>query len=228
MQIIRAKDIESATKDKIVKEFRADFTMFISQEAREYAEANGIRIIDKDAKAKPKKPEHMTNLDAKRLVLKNHPRIILRGKIDTFQAKVLETQILAEEQRMPHMVNMLQEVNDYARKILVSELLEEKLDDKIKLIGLDEHELRFVSQHPAQYFGIGHIAPSYKMGKLPVELNLLRAMSREVEIAAINAFCDTAGGKEKITRPDILRALNRLSSALYIMYLECLAEGSES
>lgn len=228
MQIIKAKDIENATKEMIVKEFRADFTMFISQEAKDYAEQNGITIIDKDAKAKPKKTEHMTNLDAKRLVLKNHPRIILRGKIDTFQAKVLETQILAEELRCQNMVNMLQEINDYARKIMVSELLEEKLDDKITLLGLNEHELRYVSQHPTQYFGIGHIAPSYKMGKLPVELNLLRAMSREVEIAAINAFCDTTGIGEKISRADILRALNRLSSALYIMYLECLAEGRES
>ena len=71
MQIIKAKDIENATKEMIVKEFRADFTMFISQEAKDYAEQNGITIIDKDAKSKPKKPEHMTNLDAKRLVLKN-------------------------------------------------------------------------------------------------------------------------------------------------------------
>ncbi len=228
MQIIKAKDIEDATKDKVVKEFRADFTMFISQEARDYAAANGITIIDKDAKAKPKKPEHMTNLDAKRLVLKNHPRIILRGKIDTFQAKVLDVQIVAEELRKPNMVNMLQEINDYARKILVAELLEEELDDDITLLGLNEHELRYVSQHPSQYFGIGHIAPSYKMGKLAVELNLLRAMSREVEIAAINAFVETQSGMDKIKRKDILRALNRLSSALYIMYLECLAEGSES
>ena len=228
MQIIKAKDIENATKDKVVKEFRADFTMFISQEARDYAAANGITIIDKDAKAKPKKPEHMTNLDSKRLVLKNHPRIILRGKIDTFQAKVLDVQIVAEELRKPNMVNMLQEVNDYARKILVAELLEEELDDDITLLGLNEHELRYVSQHPSQYFGIGHIAPSYKMGKLAVELNLLRAMSREVEIAAINAFVETQSGMDKIHRKDILRALNRLSSALYIMYLECLAEGSES
>lgn len=228
MQIIRAKDLEDAVKDKIVKEFQADFTMFISQEAKDYAAVNAIKIIDKDAKAKPKKPEHMTNLDAKRLVLKNHPRIILRGKIDTFQAKVLDVQIVAEELRMPHMVNMLQEVNDYARKILVAELLEKELDEDITLLGLNEHELRFVSQHPDQYFGIGHIAPSYKMGKLPVELNLLRAMSREVEIAAINAFCETSGGMEKVARKDILRALNRLSSALYIMYLECLAEGRES
>lgn len=226
MQIIKAKDIENATKEMLVKEFRADFTMFISQEAKDYAKANGITIIDKDAKIS-KKPEHMTSLDAKTLVLKNHPRIILRGKIDTFQAKVLTVQILADEIGNTNMVNMLQEINDYARKIMVAELLERELDDNIKLLGLNEHELRYVSQHPDQYFGVGHIAPSYKMGKLPMELNLLRAMSREVEIAAINAFCKE-GGTGKVSRPDILRALNRLSSALYIMYLECLAEGSEA
>ena len=225
MRIIKAQDIENATRDLIVKEFREDFTMFISQEAREYAQANGIKIIGKDDQSKPKKPEHMTNLNAKQLVLKNHPRIILRGKIDTFQAKTLEVQILADELGHRNMVNMLGEVNDYARKILVADLMDKPLDDSITLIGLNEQELRFVSQHPTQYFGVGHIAPSYKMGKLAVELNLLRAMSREVELAAINAFAD---GEVKIERKDILRALNRLSSALYIMYLEVLAEGGES
>ena len=225
MRIIKAQDIENATRDLIVKEFREDFTMFISQEARDYAQANGIKIIGKDDHSKPKKPEHMTNLNAKQLVLKNHPRIILRGKIDTFQAKTLEVQILADELGQRNMVNMLGEVDDYARKILVADLMDKPLDDSITLIGLNEQELRFVSQHPTQYFGVGHIAPSYKMGKLAVELNLLRAMSREVELAAINAFAD---GEVKIERKDILRALNRLSSALYIMYLEVLAEGGES
>ena len=225
MRIIKAQDIENATRDLLVKEFREDFTMFISQEARDYAKANGIKIIGKDDPQKPQKPEHMTALNAKTLVLKNHPRIILRGKIDTFQSKVLEVQILADELGHRNMVNMLGEVNDYARKILVAELLDRELDDSITLIGLNEKELRFVSQHPTQYFGVGHIAPSYKMGKLAVELNLLRAMSREVEIAAINAFAD---GKVGIERKDILRALNRLSSALYIMFLEVLAEGGEA
>ncbi|MBP3759378.1 MAG: hypothetical protein J6I83_06035 [Firmicutes bacterium] len=224
MRIIKAQDIENATRNQIVKEFREDFTMFISQEARDYAEAKGIRIISKDAQPKPAKPEHMTHLNGTKLVLKNHPRIILRGKIDTFQAKTLEVQILAEELGQRNMVNMLGEVNDYARKILVAELMETELDDGITLIGLNEKELRYVSQHPAQYFGVGHIAPSYTMGKLAVELNLLRAMSREVELAAINAFADGTGPVE---RKDILRALNRLSSALYIMYLEVLAEGGE-
>ena len=210
MRIIKAQDIENATRDLIVKEFREDFTMFISQEARDYAQANGIKIIGKDDHSKPKKPEHMTNLNAKQLVLKNHPRIILRGKIDTFQAKTLEVQILADE---------------LGHRILVADLMDKPLDDSITLIGLNEQELRYVSQHPSQYFGVGHIAPSYKMGKLAVELNLLRAMSREVELAAINAFAD---GEVRIERKDILRALNRLSSALYIMYLEVLAEGGES
>ena len=226
MQIIRAKDIEEATRNMLVKEFQADFTMFISQEAKDYAAQNGINLIEKDGPVKPKKPEHMTNLDAKRLVLKNHPRIILRGKIDTFQAKVLETQILADEMGKTNMVNMLQEINDYARKILVAELMEKKLDSDITLLGLTEKELRYVSHHPTQYFGVGHIAPSYTMGKLAVALNVLRAESREVEIAAINAFCEN-DRVEKIQRKDLLQALNRLSSALYIMYLECLAERSE-
>ena len=119
-----------------------------------------------------------------------------------------------------------QNINAYARKILVAELMEKKLDSDITLLGLTEKELRYVSHHPTQYFGVGHIAPSYTMGKLAIALNVLRAESREVEIAAINAFCEN-DRVEKIQRKDLLQALNRLSSALYIMYLECLAEGSE-
>lgn len=221
MQIIRANDIEEAVKNKLVKEFIADFTMFISQDARQYAKANGITIIENNGYQKPNKPEHMTALNAKKLVLKNDSRIVLRGKIDTFQARVLEAQILAEEQGNINMVNMLQEVNEYSRRIMLAELMETQLDDDILLIGLNEHELRYVSQHPSEYFGIGHIAPNYKMGKLAITLNILRAESREVEIAAINAFCMD---RDRIDRKDILRALNRLSSALYIMYLETLAE----
>ena len=35
------------------------------------------------------KPEHMTHLNAQVLVPKTHPRIVLRGKLDTLEAELL-------------------------------------------------------------------------------------------------------------------------------------------
>ena len=43
------------------------------------------------------KPEHMTNLDATRLVAKTHPRIALRGKLDSLEADILLVQTTAAE-----------------------------------------------------------------------------------------------------------------------------------
>ncbi|MFR2897965.1 hypothetical protein [Hungatella sp.] len=42
------------------------------------------------------KPENMTHLRGNLLVMKTHPRIVFRGKVDTIQAKVL---LLMEEYR---------------------------------------------------------------------------------------------------------------------------------
>ena len=45
-------------------------------------------------------------------------------------------------------------------------------------------------------------------------LNLVRTQVRETELAAVEAFFDPTKGPE---REDILTALNRLSSAVYVM-----------
>ena len=48
-------------------------------------------------------------------------------------------------------------------------------------------------------------------------LNRLRALTRETELAAVAAFQDREG---RPTRTDILRALNRMSSLIYILMIE--------
>ncbi|MCI9598605.1 MAG: cobalamin adenosyltransferase [Firmicutes bacterium] len=168
------------------------------------------------------KPEHLTNLDSKELVVKDHPRIILRGKLDSFQAELLRLQVLADDKHKIRLLNQLGELLDYSRNILAAEVLSKELEE-ISLFGMDQQELRYVSQHPKEYYGVGHIPPEYDMGQICVELNALRTKSREVELAAIQAFCK--GGK--VERNDILRALNRLSSAIYIVYCQYLSESRE-
>ena len=52
------------------------------------------------------------------------------------------------------------------------------------------------------------------MGRLCVEINSLRAQAREAEIAAVRAVPE---------RLDILRAMNRLSSAVYVIFCRQLS-----
>jgi ethanolamine utilization cobalamin adenosyltransferase len=82
------------------------------------------------------------------------------------------------------------------------------------LFGMDEAELRSRSHTPKKYYGIQHFFASVEDGEAVVLLNCLRAEAREVELVAYEAF-KTEDGEPK--RPDIIRALNRLSSAYYIM-----------
>ncbi|MDK2799559.1 MAG: ethanolamine utilization cobalamin adenosyltransferase [Clostridiales bacterium] len=159
-----------------------------------------------------KKPEHMTQIHGNKLVYKDHPRIILRGKLDSFQSEILTFQILADAKGEKRLVEELEDVLIYIREILRAEVLNEDLN-KREVIGLNEEQLREMSHHPKKYFGIGHILPNYEMGEIMIGLNSLRSSVREVEIAAVTAFKKEC----EVERLGIIRALNRLSSCIYII-----------
>ena len=68
------------------------------------------------AAAGTRKPEHMTNLNARTLVCKTHPRILLRGKLDTLESEILMLQCTcAEEWRAP-----LKDALSLARSVLAA------------------------------------------------------------------------------------------------------------
>ena len=163
-----------------------------------------------------KKPEYMTQLYGNKLVYKDHPRIVLRGKLDSLQSKTLELQGLAHKNKAEQLRKDLGEVLQQLRSILRAEVLEEVLPE-ITLFGYKEDMLREISHHPQKFFDFGHIVPSYDMGELLIGLNSLRSAVREVELVAIQAF-----KKEDVERQDILQALNRLSSGVYILMCRCV------
>ncbi|MEG2738858.1 cobalamin adenosyltransferase [Clostridium sp.] len=159
------------------------------------------------------KPEHMTHLKGNLLVFKDHKRIAFRGRMDTLESKILECQILCNKNGMPKLVEELQEILVFVRKLIRAEVLEEDFND-FTLLGLKEDELREQSHNPKKYFGIGHEFPDYTMGEIVVSINYLRALTREVELAAFEAFKGEYGN---VTREDIIKGLNRLSSTFWIM-----------
>ena len=159
----------------------------------------------------PEKPEHMTHLNGDVLVPKTHPRIRFRGKLDTLEAELILCQ-LAD----PQLVTPVGEVLALTRRLIRCDVLEEPLKEE-KLWGLTEGELRGRSHFPQDYYGQPHFAPSASDGAVVARLNRARCAAREAELAAVEAFADREGNP---TRVDLLRAMNRISSALYILMVQ--------
>lgn len=160
-----------------------------------------------------KKEEFNTHLSGDKLVPKTHPRIALRGSLDKLEAVILEAQLRALSEGNEEMVGLLGEMVGLIGEIFKAEVREEKLPPVV-LFGLKADEIREHSHYPHKYYGIKHFQPLPKHGKLMSALNLVRVYAREAELKALEAFFDPEKGLE---REDIVIALNRLSSAAYIL-----------
>jgi ethanolamine utilization cobalamin adenosyltransferase len=164
------------------------------------------------------KPEHMTHLRGNLLVFKDHKRIILRGAIDYLESEIIIAQTVSERLQKPKLTKELEEAIRLIRKLLQCEATGEAVGD-FMLAGLNEKELREQSYHPSKYFGMKHFLPTYKHGEMTAYLNKLRTLARKTEIVAFKAFKAEDG---TITREDIIRAFNRLSSFFWILMFKYL------
>ena len=157
-----------------------------------------------------RKPEHMTNLNAREMVCKTHPRIILRGKLDTLESDILVLQASSgSEWRGP-----LGDALRLVRAILSAEVREVPLA-AWTLDGMSPEEVHRCSHHPEDFGFPGHILPAPEHGLFAAQLNRLRALTRETELAAVQAFWDG----QKVRHEDCVLALNRLSSYFYVLQL---------
>lgn len=159
-----------------------------------------------------RKPEHLTHLQGDVLVPKTHPRIAFRGAIDTLEAELLWCQFSVDSS----LSGQIAEILALTRNLIRCEVLSEpvKLD---RLCGLTGEELRNRSHRPQDYYGQPHFMPSAADGQSILLLNRCRCAVRGAELAAARAFTDADGN---CTRPDILKALNRMSSMVYILMIE--------
>ena len=137
--------------------------------------------------------------------------IRFRGKLDTFQAELILMQL-----EIPEEAKRLGEILDFSRQLIRCDVMQEPVSRE-KLCGLTEQELRHRSHCPQKVYGKPHFMPEAADGTVIARLNRLRCCAREAELAAAEAFTDPEGN---CARTDILRALNRISSMLYIMMIE--------
>lgn len=194
--------------------------------ARDFLTREGIEILPaEEAKISEyqllsggflrEKPEHMTHLSGNILVPKTHPRIGFRGKMDT-----LESELILTIQQVPEFSGELKEILKLSRNIIRCEVLEEPLSWE-KLCGMTEEELHRRSHFPQDYYGQPHFMPEPEDGPEIARLNRCRCAAREAELAAAAAFTDENG---QLTRADLLRAMNRMSSMLYLLMIRKKAE----
>ncbi|WP_032120536.1 cobalamin adenosyltransferase [Clostridium amazonitimonense] len=243
MSVLTESTLRSKLKNQDISEYVVEKGVIVTPSAKQYLQDKKIKLVYKDqantneavksaniSEIKEKtfvpkyehlngglfenKPEHMTQLNGNKLVCKDHKRIVLRGRLDSLQSKILRAQILCKNLNEKVVLQDLEEILAYVRKILECEVTEKPLPE-VKLIGLDEKELRAYSHNPKKYLNTDHIIfPSYEMGDIVIELNRLRTESREVEIVAFSAFKSEDG---ELSRNDIALAMNRLSSCFYVM-----------
>lgn len=162
------------------------------------------------------KPEHLTHLKGNILVPKDHPRIVLRGRLDSLQSKIIETQILAEKHEKEKLLGELQKILLFVRSLVRAEVMDEKIKDQ-QIADMSFDDIHNRSHDPMKYYGFPHLMIEREMGEIAVALNTLRSETREVEIAAFKAFSLNNGD---VSRPDIITSLNRLNSCFYIMIFE--------
>ena len=157
----------------------------------------------------------MTHLNGDVLVLKTHPRIAFRGAMDSLEAELLLCQLNGGEQLRKD----LGEILTLARMLIRCEVMNEPVRSE-KLCGLTEEEQRRHSHRPQEYYDQAHFMPEYTDGAEILQLNRCRCAARNAELAAARAFTDAEGNAE---REDILRALNRMSSMIYILMIRSKA-----
>jgi len=188
----------------------------LTSDARDFLTRERIEILPA-AQARPtryrllsggfmeEKPEHMTHLNGDVLVPKTHPRIAFRGAMDSLEAELLLCQV-----ELPHLEKEVGEILTLARDVLRWEVLEEPVQERL-LGGMTAQQLRERSHRPQDFYGQPHFMPAASDGMAVLRLNRLRCIARRAELKAVAAVPQ---------REDLLRAMNRMSSFVYILMIQ--------
>ena len=140
------------------------------------------------------------------------------GAVDTLEAELLLAQCVLCK---PYS-ELTEQVLEFTRRLIRCDVLEEPVPEG-KLCDLTEEELRRRSHRPQDFYGQPHFMPAAGDGEGLLRLNRARCAARAAELAAVAAFSDREGNP---TRPDILKAMNRLSSMIYLIMIRLKAENS--
>ena len=131
--------------------------------------------------------------------------------MDSLEAAIVYCAALAQGKTRQELAEIL----EYTRKLLGWEVLDAPVETQ-PLLGLSPDQLRQHSHTPQVFYGQPHFMPSPEDSLLLLAINSARCAARQAELAAVQAFSDRDG---QISRPDLIQAMNRLSSALYLVMI---------
>jgi len=247
LKVITEQYIRDLLKENHITEFHVESDKILSPAAKDYLNQERVRVcyerptgsvgqisvsvsetcsdsgkhyIDaQTGEVYSEKPECMTHIAGNRLVYKDHRRIAFRGTLDHLQSQIVLAQALLCGVYSGKLIDDLENALAFVRELVRAEVIDEPVGD-FKLLGLDSAELRKQSHNPEEHFGIKAMTPPhYGMGEAYAHINLLRTMSRRVEVMAVKAFRN----ERVVSRQDIVQALNRLSSGFHIICCRLLS-----
>lgn len=164
------------------------------------------------------KASALTQLNSAYFAPKTHPRIKLRGKVDSLHSLVLLIQRLASNAGEQQLAAALGTVAAYCRELTSAEYHERDVAP-FQLGEVSSEEIHRATHDPMGQLGLAHLTIDEREPELQHWLNVARTTSRELEILALETFTEPGGFGESITA-----ALNRLSSVFYYLQLR-LAKG---
>ncbi len=162
-----------------------------------------------------RKPSHLTQLDAEHFAPKTHPRIALRGRLDSLHALALLIGARAGAEGREALVGHMGTLAAYCREIQSAEYAG-RLVDPLVLDGRDEASVHAVTHDPDGHLGIPHVVPDEGDPEVLHWLSWLRCQVRETEIVALGV---TPIERASEAQRSLVHALNRLSSGVYLLIL---------
>ncbi|MFU8839579.1 MAG: hypothetical protein ACNA8R_02525 [Nitriliruptoraceae bacterium] len=164
------------------------------------------------------KPSHLTQLDATTFAPKTDARIRLRGRLDSLQALTLVTAARARADGWEVLGGHLDTLAAYCRELLAAEY-HGRAPGTVSVAGLDEATIHRASHHPEEAVGLPHLVPDASHPEVLHWLNLLRCQVREAEVLVLDAYPPASSEVADV----LARAVNRLSSAVYVLELHTAA-----
>lgn len=160
------------------------------------------------------KKQHMTILHGKDMCRKDDPRICFRGELDGVMACVAYGAALAQKDGNDSLSASLSDVNRCLMLIMSAHYKNDGAPlDLPKINGRDMEEIHEISHDPVRHFGHYHFIPKPEYGPALSWLNVIRTRVRDAERALVACY-------EGEPDENICRAINRVSSALFVMMCE--------
>lgn len=167
------------------------------------------------------KKEHMTCIRRGEYAPKDCRAIQFRGALDTLDAHFAYGAALARERGDEETAQKLYQLRGVSQKIMAADVSRMPLMDD-SYMGMPGDEIHELSHNPKR-LGVEHMLGRTELSPVLAYVNLIRTAARTAEREAVGLFVHG----EEIEREDILQALNRLSSALYVLMCQIRAGEKE-